>query len=108
MNADDKVVEEVSRVKKFIKINEFNKKILKKHFGSSDTDDSDPDPLYWEKLKDGLDCDSARELVDQVREFGDEIVEYDERINQILALLGYAEKYPDFNGYEDDAGKIFY
>lgn len=76
-NEDDKIVEEVLKVKKAIKIKELSKNLLKKriYFESSDANNSDPDPFYWENLKNGLDCDAARKLVDEVRELGNELVE---------------------------------
>ena len=47
----------------------------------------------------------AKQLVDVVKELGDEVIEYDERIDQILGLLGYTEGTPDFEGIVKNASK---
>jgi hypothetical protein len=49
-------------------------------------------------LKNQLTEPLAKALVDNLKKISDEVVEYDERIYQILDVLGYKEEFPDFEG----------
>lgn len=52
-----------------------------------------------QNLEDKLKDSATKKLVRVLKGLTeDELVEYDERINQILNLLGYEEKSPDFEG----------
>ncbi|MCE8163018.1 MAG: hypothetical protein I3273_00315 [Candidatus Moeniiplasma glomeromycotorum] len=90
--------EEINKIKEGVSLKEFKKKVLKKRPWLRGDINVDPIPDYWQNLKDQLTEPLAKELVEELRKLGDEVVEYDERIYQILELLGYTEEFPDFEG----------
>jgi len=97
----DEIKDDIKKIKNAISIKEFQKKVLKRRAWLRGEIDVDPDANYWQNLKDQLTDPLAKDLVDQVKNLGNEVVEYDERINQILSTLGYKEEVPDFEGVAD-------
>lgn len=100
----EEIRKDIEKIIEWIKIENFQKKALKKRTGLRELD-IDLDPHYWENLKNQLTEPLAKDLVDVAKNLGDQVIEYDERIDQILELLGYREKNPDFEGVVKDANK---
>ncbi|CAI2164209.1 17329_t:CDS:1 [Funneliformis geosporum] len=95
----EEIRKEIEKIIEGISIKEIRTKVYKKRRWFRGSTNVDPENNYWKDLEDKLEDPSTKKLIRSIRNLAeDELVEYDERINQILNLLGYEEQFPDFEG----------
>lgn|SRR5205814_805623 len=98
----EEIRKEIEKIIEGISIKEIRTKVYKKRQWFRDSTNVDPENNYWKDLEDKLEDPSTKKLIRGFKSLvEDELIQYDERMSQLLRLLGYEEQFPDFEGIDN-------